>query len=72
MGDMDRDNMLEALDLGGMKESIKKNLEQEGKDFFINMIRQKMSGAGGGGAVSPEVLKGLDSSPAGGGDSTQQ
>jgi hypothetical protein len=70
MGDMDRDNMLEALDLGGLKESIQKNLDQEGKEFFVNMIRQKMSGAGGGGAVSPEVLKGLDSSPAGGGAPT--
>ena len=67
MGDMDRDNMLEALDLGGMKETIRKNLEQEGKEFLIQMIRQKMGGQGGGGGVSPNVLQDLNNSPAGGG-----
>jgi hypothetical protein len=67
MGDMDRENMLEALDLGGLAESVKKNLQAEGQDFLINLIRQKMGGAGGGGGVSPEILKGLNNSPAGGG-----
>jgi hypothetical protein len=71
MGDMDRDNMLEALDLGGMKESIKKNLEAEGKDFLINLIRQKMGGgAGAAGAAEqapPGIMNEPNAGPPGGG-----
>jgi hypothetical protein len=53
LGDMDRDNMLNILDLGNMRDSIRRNLDQEGKEFFINMIRQKMGQQGGGGGGQP-------------------
>jgi hypothetical protein len=52
MGDMDLKNLLEALDLGSMYDSIKKNLQGEGADFLINAIKQKM----GGGAPSAEGM----------------
>jgi len=69
MGDMDRDNMLEALDLGGMKDSVRKNLEQEGKEFLIQIIRQKMGGQGGGGGATPPpgILTNANAGPPGGG-----
>ena len=59
-GDMDRDNLLEALDLGNMKESIKKGLEKEGQEILVNMLRAKMSASGGGGGLSPGILAKLD------------
>lgn len=55
-GDLDRDNLLEILDMGNLKESIKKNLQAEGKDILLNMLRQKMSGTAGGGGLSPEAM----------------
>jgi hypothetical protein len=70
-GDMDRDNLLETLDLGSMKASIKKNLEGEGKEFLINIIRQKMNASGGGGGIPMDALKQISGSPAGGGSPQQ-
>jgi len=43
-GDLDRDNLLEALDLGALKESVKKNLELEAAQQLANLIRQKTGG----------------------------
>lgn len=70
-GDLDRDNLLEALDLGGMKESIRKGLEKEGGEFLIQMIRQKMNASGGGGGIPMDALKQISGSPAGGGSPQQ-
>lgn len=67
MGDMDRDNMLESLDLGQMKESIRTNLESEGRDILIQMVRQKMGGSTGGGAAAEAIGQpGLMGPPNGG------
>jgi hypothetical protein len=52
-GDFDRDNTLEALDLGSMKDSVRKNLEQEGREILINIVKQKMAAQGGGGIGMP-------------------
>ena len=58
MGDMDRKNLFEAMDLGSLVDSVERNLREEGQDLFINLVRQKMGGSGGGGAVSPQALQG--------------
>lgn len=57
-GDMDRDNLLESLDLGGMKDKVRENLQKEAIDMLTAMIRQKMTG-GGGAAVMQNILKQL-------------
>lgn len=59
-GDMDRKNLFKMLDLEPITESVEKNLKAEGADILINMLRQKMSGVGGGGGVSPEALEQLN------------
>jgi hypothetical protein len=66
-GDMDRKNMFNVLDLENMISSVEKNLEEEGKQFLINIIRQKMNAAGGGGGIPMDALKQISGSPAGGG-----
>jgi hypothetical protein len=57
MGDMDMKNMLESLDLGGLYDSIKKNLEEEGANILIQAIRQKQAGAAGGGGMLPGAME---------------
>jgi hypothetical protein len=56
MGDMDLKNMLEALDLGGLFDSVMKNLEAEGANILLQAIRAKKAGSGGGGGFSPGTL----------------
>jgi hypothetical protein len=56
MGDMDLKNMLDSLDLGGLFESVKKNLEEEGANILIQAIRSKQGASGGGGGMLPGAL----------------
>jgi len=58
MGDMDRKHLLDALDLGNIADAVKVNLEEEGRDMLIQMLRQKMGAMGGGGGVAPAALSG--------------
>ena len=58
-GDMDRKNLFKTLDMESMTDSVEKNLKAEGTDILTNMLRQKMSGMGGGGGLSPDVLQQL-------------
>jgi hypothetical protein len=55
-GDMDLKNMLDAMDLGNLYESIKTNLEEEGRNIMIQIVRQKMAASGGGGGVLPGAM----------------
>jgi hypothetical protein len=59
-GDMDRKNLFKILDLEALTDSVEKNLRAEGADIFINMLRQKMSGTGGGAGITPEALEQLN------------
>jgi hypothetical protein len=59
-GDMDRRNLFKILDLDSLSDSVEKNLQKEGADILVNMLRQKMSGANGGGGLSPEALNQLN------------
>lgn len=59
-GDIDRNNLLDMLDMSDMKESIEKGLEKEGTEIIINMLRQKMSATGGGAGLTPDVLNQLN------------
>lgn len=59
MGDMDLKNMLDSLDLGGLYESVIKNLDEEGKDIMFQMAKQKHAATGGGGGTLPGVLNQL-------------
>jgi len=63
MGDMDRENLFKALDLEGLIDSSKKNLEAEGKDILMQAVRQKMAGTAGGGNVSPQAIQALTEGP---------
>lgn len=59
-GDMDRKNLFKLLDLEPIYDSVEANLKKEGADFLVNMIRQKMSGQGGGGGLTPDMLNQLN------------
>lgn len=59
-GDMDRKNLFKILDLESLNESVEANLKKEGADILVNMLRQKMSGAGGGAGLSPQALEQLN------------
>lgn len=65
MGDMDLKNLLEALDLGRLYDSIKANLQGEGADLLIQAVRQKMGtaqgGVGLGAGMSPEQASSISS-----------
>jgi len=56
-GDMDMKNMFDTMDLSGMYESVKKNLQIEGADVLLQAIKQKLQqqGAAGGGAGMPSA-----------------
>lgn len=58
-GDMDRRNLFKIMDMEPLIDSVEKNLKIEGADFLTNMLKQKMSGVGGGGGLSPDVLNQL-------------
>jgi hypothetical protein len=64
-GDMDRKTLYKVLDMESISEDVEKNLKLEGADILTNMLRQKMSGQGGGGGVSPEALEQLTMSHTG-------
>lgn len=59
-GDLDRKNLYKILDMESIYDSVETNLKKEGADFLVNMIRQKMSGAGAGGGLSPDMLNQLN------------
>lgn len=65
-GDMDRDTLLDALGFGAMAEKIKKNLQEEGKDILINLVKAKMGGKGGSAVDSAQVLSAMQGSQQGG------
>ena len=71
MGDMDLKNMLEALDLGGLFESVKKNIEEEGANILIQAMRAKQAGSGGGGGMLPGGLDKVTNATQGNAASTQ-
>lgn len=57
MGDLDLKNLLEGLDLGGMYEDVKRGLEVEGANILMAMVKNAKAGAGGGGALAPDLLR---------------
>jgi hypothetical protein len=59
-GDMDRRNLFKVMDMEPLIDSVEQNLKAEGKDVITNMLRQKMSGMGGGGGLTPDVLEQLN------------
>ncbi len=59
-GDMDRKTLYKVFDMEAMTDDVETNLEKEGAQILINVLRQKMSGAGGGGGLSPDVLNQLN------------
>ena len=58
MGDFDRKNLFEAMDMGSLTESVEKNLREEGQDMLINFVKQKMAASGGGGGLGGRALGG--------------
>jgi len=57
MGDIDRKTLYKVLDMEPMFDAVEQGLKREGADMLVNMIKQKMSGVDGGGAMHPSVLK---------------
>jgi hypothetical protein len=60
MGDIDRKTLYKAIDMDSISDTVEKNLRAEGADIILGMVRQKMSGVGGGGALSPDTLTQLN------------
>lgn len=48
MGEVDRKTLLEAMDLGPMIPTIEKNLQAEGKDILLQLVKAKAQKGGGG------------------------
>ncbi len=65
-GDIDRDNLLELLDFGSMKDSIKENLDKEGKDIFLQMVKAKVGKGGAGGVPTDQLLNAVQGQQGGG------
>ncbi len=66
-GDMDRNSLLEAAGFGPMIDKITKNLQDEGKDILINLVKSKMGGKQGGAVDNAQVLSALQGGQPGAG-----
>src|SRR5262249_52943751 len=58
MGEVDRNNLLEAFELGPMIPSINKNLHEEGKDLLLQLVKAKAQKQGGIGNTAANALEG--------------
>lgn len=65
-GDCDLKTLLDALDLGQQKDQIIANLKQEGADIFLQMVKSKMGGKGGGTVPTDQILNAIQGSQGGG------
>lgn len=66
MGEVDRKTMLDALEMGPMIPAIEKNLREEGKDIFAQLVKAKAS-QGGSGAAAGQLMNGIQGGQLGGG-----
>ncbi len=64
---MDRNSLLEAAGFGPMIDKITKNLQDEGKDILINLVKSKMGGKQGGAVDNAQVLSALQGGQPGAG-----
>jgi len=57
LGDISRKHLYKILDMEATYDDVEKELEREGAQTIINMLRQKMSGMDGGGGINPALLQ---------------